>query len=268
MKTVEQRYGISYEQVAQVYEHDHKVQVTQDTNICYGIIKDAITGNIIPVLSFDHFRIYDDLQVGELISDNLRVNGTGLPLAVLNTVDLDLDSWVSKVKTNKKYLTGSRFNELTTSFQPTAVVDNAHFQTLLNNISDILAEKEIQYSVPKGAILREQLLAYRMLELADKPITHFITYEAKSGDRFVFKGFAYKTNDGVVYVPFVLTTRDTAVQKRYSPASVFHVQIVNQITSYFGDSITLIDFGIDLPYKAMFGFHKAYSKGLEFVNTQ
>ena len=268
MKTVEQRYGIPFSQVVKTFEHDHKVQVAQETNICYAVIQDALTVDTIPVLSFDHFRIYDDLEVGSFISKGLRVTDTGLPLAVLSTVNLNVDDWVNNVKTNKKYLIGNRFNELATSFRATPVFSNNHFQELLISMSNIIYEKELQYNVPKGAILQEQSLVYKMMELAAKPVTHFITYEAHWNKNFVFKGFAYRTDDGVVYVPFVLTTRDTVLQKRYSPASVFHVQIVKMLTDYFWDNINLIDFGIDLPYKAMFGFQKAYSKGLEFVNLE
>lgn len=261
------RYGLTLEQISEIFKHDHQVQLAPETEICYAVIQDAITGNTIPVLSFDHFRIYDDLPVGSFISEGLRVTDTGLPLAVLNTVGLDVDDWVNKVKTNKKYLIGSRFSELNTKFKVTPVMSNLHFQSLLSELSDIIAEKEFQYAVPTGAILREQLLVYEMMQRANKPITHFITYEAHQSHSLVLKGFAYRTDDGVVYVPFVLTTRNTLLQKRYSPASVFHVQIVKQLTNFFADNINLIDFGIDLPYKSMFGFQKAYSKGLEFVNT-
>lgn len=264
MKTVRERYGVGADQLLPLFTVDTP-EVTDDHGIVYKVVQDRYNPeNKIAVLAFDYFRLYEDLPVGTVVSENLKINDTGLPICTLDPTKDLLNDWIPTIKVKKTAILGSRYEELTTEFNRHLIESEADYKRVMMNFDPYFYLKEIQYLLPRGSMLNEYTYYYKMLEAANSRITHIATYRAFKGDRILFNGFAFITEDGIAYVPFMWVTRDVELSKRHSPSAVFHARISLHLKESF-PNLKLIDFGSYLGYKELLNFDRSYSKGLSFI---
>lgn len=269
---VQERYGISLAHIKSIHTLDTDVRVSDTDGVVYKVVKDRYQeGAVLPVLTFDHYHspLYDDLKVGQLIDNNLRVTDKGLPLCSLNLAapNFCIDAWVDSAKVKKSCILGARFKELDAFHEVFKINSEYSFHRLVQRHEYYLKAKGDQYDLPPNYLLNMEYATYKLFESAKDPIIYFFSYFAMRDSDDVYNGYGFLTKSGVAYVPFMWVTREEQLAKRHSPASTFHIRISKWIHEYFKSDVHKIDFGSYFQYKEAFNFDLSYSKGLEFCES-
>ena len=257
-KLVMDLYGVPRAELIEVFGELKCSLTTEHAGLLYQHVDDKyFYDKPSPNTPWGDYRMHSNIPVGAKVSHNLEWTDNGYKIGVVNLTDKTLDdveTWINSIKTNSKYLSGSRYKELSLDLQEISIASYEDFDRFLMSKETVIEKKCGQFSMNTDLFIKEECLLYRVLAHRKNPIKSIVTFIAKDPvGRLVFDGYSYVLESGECYASFMYVENCSETKKRYSPATVYHTALVRLIKQNY-PHVKKVNFMVMLPYKDLFNF--------------
>ena len=257
------RYGSTFEKLQQLALTDNsgtpcELKVTSEKGVVYFECPDFNTGEPGKFPYMDWVLNFEDLEVGEHLGDGIYVRAQGLNKAVIN-LQQDLDAWVDTIKVPNTIKKGTRFNEIVTTSKLYTVADADEFEAILQLYHKVIKDKEVQFKLNPGVLHLAYMFEYLALLQAGRRIVKVHVLDATVQDQQLFNWISFELSNGVMYSPFMLTTRDPVLSSKYKPAIAAHIIMTKHAQQH---GCNKSDYGHFYKYKSMLNLELEWVKGL------
>lgn len=267
INTAEERYGISFEDYKRTHNpigSDGKpleIGVTEKGGVIYFKCPDFLDKTKIGVFPIcDSFLDYSDIGDGIDLGGGIFSRTQGMPKAVLDLTG-DMADWINKIKVPNTNKRGSRYSRIAQIPASYSIKDENDLLLTLDTMRTFIADKEKQFNLPAGFMIRDYLLTYRILKHRGMEINGVHVLRGLVGKDVIYAWLGFRVGERI-YAPFMWTTREEELQKTYKPAIAAHIAMTLNCKD---KGMISVDYGNYYDYKKILAFDTVWVNGIQYI---